>query len=99
MACYRKGGCGPYEMIPCNECPASRPSYVKYHMQKKFIWPEDRVTEKQLAYIEELQEFSEYPLPPFTGETKQEAKEYIDKYWKLAHEKIYNPHEDAGDRI
>ena len=29
MTCYRKGGCGPYEMRPCNECPASRPEYAK----------------------------------------------------------------------
>ena len=29
MTCYRKGGCGPYEMRPCNECPASRPDYAK----------------------------------------------------------------------
>lgn len=27
MICYRKGGCGPYEMYPCNECPASKPEY------------------------------------------------------------------------
>jgi len=29
MTCYRKGGCGPYEMLPCNECPASKPKYAK----------------------------------------------------------------------
>ena len=27
MVCYRKGGCGPYKMLPCNECPASKPEY------------------------------------------------------------------------
>ena len=27
MTCYRNGGCGPYEMLPCNECPASKPEY------------------------------------------------------------------------
>lgn len=25
MMCYRKGGCGPYEMLSCGECPASKP--------------------------------------------------------------------------
>lgn len=43
MACYRKGGCGPYEMLPCGECPASKPEYlttpyeglkVKYRVRK-----------------------------------------------------------------
>lgn len=28
MACYRKGGCGPYEMLSCSECPASKPEYT-----------------------------------------------------------------------
>lgn len=28
MECYRSGGCGPYEMYSCSECPASRPEYV-----------------------------------------------------------------------
>ena len=27
MACYRNGGCGPYEMMSCSECPASKPEY------------------------------------------------------------------------
>ena len=29
MACYRSGGCGPYEMRSCSECPASKPEYTK----------------------------------------------------------------------
>ena len=29
MTCYRKGGCGPYEMYSCNDCPASKESYLK----------------------------------------------------------------------
>jgi hypothetical protein len=28
MACYRNGGCGPYEDRACNECPASKPEYL-----------------------------------------------------------------------
>ena len=28
MACYRSGGCGPYEMRSCSECPASKPEYL-----------------------------------------------------------------------
>lgn len=29
MECYKSGGCGVYEMYACNECPASKPDYVK----------------------------------------------------------------------
>ena len=28
MPCYRNGGCGPYEMYSCSECPASKKSYL-----------------------------------------------------------------------
>lgn len=38
MACYRSGGCGPYEMLSCSECPASKPEYLKKNVcanQKK----------------------------------------------------------------
>lgn len=28
MKCYRDGGCGPYEMYSCSECPASKPEYL-----------------------------------------------------------------------
>ena len=29
MACYRNGGCGPYENRSCSECPASKPEYAR----------------------------------------------------------------------
>lgn len=29
MQCYRSGGCGPYEMRSCGECPASKESYLR----------------------------------------------------------------------
>lgn len=34
MTCYRSGGCGPYEMRSCNECPASKPEYRKREEQR-----------------------------------------------------------------
>lgn len=41
MACYRNGGCGPYEMRSCNECPASKPQYLnkdkKFLTEKEFV--------------------------------------------------------------
>lgn len=48
-------------------------------------WMNEPATEKQLAYILEMQEFSEFPLPKFEGKTKGEAAEYIDKHIKEAH--------------
>ena len=33
--CYRDGGCGPYEMYSCNECPASKPDYLQRNIKKK----------------------------------------------------------------
>lgn len=29
ITCYRNGGCGPYEMYSCYECPASKSDYVQ----------------------------------------------------------------------
>lgn len=29
MKCYKRGGCGPYEMLSCKECPASKIEYLK----------------------------------------------------------------------
>lgn len=54
-----------------------------------FDWRKETITEKQLKYIHEMQENSEYHLPDFTGTTKGEASEYIDKYSKLAHESMW----------
>lgn len=34
MSCYRKGGCGPYEMYSCYECPASKPEYAKKYVSQ-----------------------------------------------------------------
>lgn len=52
-------------------------------------WRDDAITEKQREYIVEMQEFSPYPLPEFTGTTKGEAADYIDKWAKLAHESTW----------
>ena len=49
-------------------------------------WRDEEITENQKRYIEEMNEFSEYPLPTFDGTTRGEASDYIDKWSKLAHE-------------
>jgi hypothetical protein len=48
-------------------------------------WRDEPATKKQLNYIMEMQEFSEFPLPRFEGKTKGEATDYIEKYSKQAH--------------
>ena len=54
-------------------------------------WKNLPITAKQKECIESMQEFSCYPLPEFTGETREEAVEYINKYGKLAHEDVNSP--------
>lgn len=49
-------------------------------------WRLRPITKKQKDCINDMQEFSEYPLPKFEGETRGEASDYIEKYSKIAHE-------------
>lgn len=51
-------------------------------------WRDDPITDKQKTLIDDMMEYSDYPLPQFTGTTKGEASDYIDKYGKLAHEDV-----------
>lgn len=51
-------------------------------------WRNDKITEKQKQLIDDMMEFSSYPIPRFTGSTKGEASDYIDKYVELAHEDV-----------
>lgn len=51
-------------------------------------WRDDPITDRQKQCIEDMQEFSCYPIPRFTGMTKGEAADYINEYGKLAHEDI-----------
>lgn len=34
MKCYRNGGCGPYEMYSCSECPCSKQEYLLKKVKK-----------------------------------------------------------------
>lgn len=50
MKCYRDGGCGPYEMYSCADCPASKPEYAA--RDKKVLTNADHIrsmTGKELA--------------------------------------------------
>ena len=44
VACYRNGGCGPYEMYSCSECPASKSDYVQFKRKPKTNY--DRIISK-----------------------------------------------------
>lgn len=64
-------------------------------------WRSDPATERQLAYIQDMQEFSDFPLSRFTGSTKGEASDYIDRWSMRVHEAFdFCGHGDNyGDRI
>lgn len=51
-------------------------------------WRDKEPTKKQLEEIAYIQEFSAYNPPLFTGKTRGEASDYIDKYGRLAHEDV-----------
>lgn len=55
---------------------------------KRKTWRDDPITEKQQQLIDDMQEFSEYPLPLFSGNTKGEACDYIDKWIGKSHETV-----------
>lgn len=53
------------------------------------MWRDEPATEKQLRYCDEIYENSEYSPPRFTGTTKGEASDYIEKHANLAHESLW----------
>lgn len=65
-------------------------------------WRDDPITEKQnemIAKIEEDAIMNNAFIPPFQGNTKGEAADWISANIHVCHCSAYNPHEDAGDRI
>ena len=54
--------------------------------EKMSNWRDKKPTTKQLELIAEMEEFSDFPLPPFTGKTRGEAFNWIHENWKQAHE-------------
>ena len=49
------------------------------------------MTEKQKELIEKMQELSDFPIPKFTGKTKGEASDYIERHGQQAHENVNSP--------
>lgn len=65
-------------------------------------WRNDPMTEKQEAMIATIQEdayMNNAYIPPFNGKTKGEAYDWISVNINKRFYSMYNPHEDAGDRI
>lgn len=54
-------------------------------------WRDKPITDKQKELINDMMEFTAYPIPKFNGTTRGEAADYIDKYGKLAHEDVNSP--------
>ena len=70
VACYRNGGCGPYEMYSCSECPASKSDYVQF--KRKPITNYDRIVSKT---PEELAEWIAGGVLNLTGGSLKMATE------------------------
>ena len=60
-------------------------------------WRAEKATEEQLALIADMMEFSEMPIPVFTGTTKGEAADYINKWMGTAHESMLSVYERSGN--
>ena len=56
-------------------------------------WRSDPITDNQKRLIEEMNEFSEFPLPEFIGTTKGEASDYINANLVKSYQ-IFDPYED-----
>lgn len=52
------------------------------------FWRDKQITDKQRELIKTIEEFSPYNPPRFTGTTRGEASDYIDKHAKLAFEDV-----------
>lgn len=62
MACYRKGGCGPYEAYSCSECPASKSEYANKYINQKAVAADVDMNKRGEWRIETDEEM---PLPMF----------------------------------
>lgn len=67
VACYRNGGCGPYEMYSCSECPASKSDYLQVKAMPKPPTNYDRLVRKTPEEIADL--FKEWECPFIFGYT------------------------------
>ena len=77
-------------------CAFSKHTYYVYFERKDFMsWRDDPITPKQKEYIADLLEFSLLPLEEFTGTTRGEAADWIDRNADRAHDRSWEEgHQD-----
>ena len=80
------------EKLFCPNCGA----FMNWSEELSMSWRNEPATKKQLALIMEMNEFSDFPLPAFTGKTKGEAADWIDANMKKAHERFDAYERDGG---
>lgn len=51
MTCYRSGGCGPYEMYSCAECPARKHEYILKNTPQKQIQDSKKISVHTLPQL------------------------------------------------
>lgn len=51
MKCYRNGGCGPYEMYSCSECPCSKEEYLLRKIKKEIDEQAQRMAQECIDII------------------------------------------------
>ena len=80
MACYRKGGCGQYEMLSCDECPASKKEYLDKDIKEEKIFVvtiEGEVKDNHMAIGKTEEIAKENALKAYfkeTGHTEEELE-------------------------
>lgn len=73
MACYRKGGCGPYEGRSCSECPASKETYLNKSRVQQAI--ENMQDIPQIKPVD--------PYPPLILYADRDGLQYLYTIWHL----------------
>ena len=66
MACYRNGGCGPYEGRSCSECPASKPEYASFEKLKEIA--RSREDKNKVANIDDFAKNASIKIKVFLSE-------------------------------
>ena len=65
-------------------------------------WRDEPITEKQKTFISQIEEdagINGAYVPSFNGNTKGEACDWIAKFNGKQYYSLYNPHDNAGDRV
>ena len=73
MACYRKGGCGPYEGRSCSECPASKETYLNKSKVQQAI--------ENIQNIPQVKPVNPYPIIPLIAD--KDGMWYLYTIWYM----------------